>query len=100
MTQDIVIKELVMSKINSKQELVTIPSLQKSLESEKGVTISRLKLLKIVKMELGLVWKPARSKPPYVNRVNNVLLRQAFAAKLLDTISASKKILSFDESAV
>ena len=86
--------------INSKRELVTIASLNKKAKDKVGVELKTHELTRLLKSEMGLVWKAVRPQEIYVNSERNILLRQAFAVTLIDTLNAGKKLINIDESVI
>jgi len=94
------IKQLISSKIDSMEGLITIKLLQKAIKRELGFELKRHRIYTILTKEMALAWRRVRPQARYVNSLKNIQLRQAFARKLLEVMSEQKVNISFDESVI
>ena len=69
------ILDFIRNRADSKKDLVTAPKLQKEIFRDLEIEITVNQVRKILKNDLGLVFRTAKNKAVYVNRARNLILR-------------------------
>ena len=93
-------RRFVIRRLESKRGLITRPRLLKEIKGSLGMDVTRHTLDKLLKLDLQVVWKRVRPQSGYVNSRKNIVLRQAFAKVLIETMMAGKKLINFDETCI
>ena len=66
------LRQLVSDRVDSKKGIVSKPKLIKEIKEKMGYDIKPHALTKLLRLELGLVWKRIRPQLAYVNSRKNI----------------------------
>lgn len=91
---------LILRELRSRQNLITVPYLQRLIETELAMVVKRGRLRLLLRKKLGLRVATARQQEQYVNSKDNIYLRKLFAIELIKRLRDGAVILNFDERVI
>lgn len=63
-----------------------------------GIHLRKHEVINLLNQYSGYKWDKINHQSSYVNMKRNVIMRQMFAIKLIDTLRSGKILISFDET--
>ena len=89
---------MIENVVDSKSSACNINVIREKLMTKHGYDLTRSRIERLLKKDMGYVWKAVKLNQPYVNAPRNIYSRYIFAKQLITAVLNGRKVINFDES--